>query len=639
MLRGDCKFRISLDVLEPRLLLAAQIAYAPVVEADTGTAVIRGTVIDGDKASGDVQEAPPGSGIANMRVFIDQNHNGKLDAIRKKTFTAKRSAVSVTDTGAIVSPVVVSGMLTGLADVNVRVSISDSWDGDVRLTLVGPDGTRVALCADVGGTGRSFSKTTFDDQGVKEIASGSAPFHGTFVPQESLAAFNGTLGNGTWSLEVTAGDSGNIVKVRGWSLTLSCPELSTVTDADGQYELAGLPAGTYTVCVAAQDGWKRTGRQRSYYRMTLAAGQAVESIDFARSAAPPPAMKLSFEQQVIDPFQAGDCKMAGDIDGDGRADLVIGGAKTEGLVWYHNPDWTKTLIATPESDFTTDGKLGDVNGDGYLDVIVPDGDNLVWFENPGRYGDATVGSQWVRHDIGVTGWCHDVRVADFDGDGRLDVAARNPDEDMIFFQNGDGSWTQTELRTYAVGSEGLGLGDVNNDGNMDLVIRGEWLQNPGGAAARSADAWAEHVFGEVPNSFKAVVGDINGDGKNEIVTCSPESVGDLAWWSQTGGDPTALWTKHIIERGLDRSHTLQLADVNCDGRLDILTGQMHTTRGKEIAVWENLGKAAKWRKTVVGHTGIHNGMLVDIDGDGDYDIFGSNFEGNPPLCLWINKMR
>jgi hypothetical protein len=94
---------------------------------------------------------------------------------------------------------------------------------------------------------------------------------------------------------------------------------------------------------------------------------------------------ISFEHRVIDSAMAGDCKMVGDIDGDGFLDLVVGGMPGENLKWYHYPNWSKTQIAVPTTEFTTDGEVGDVDGDGDLDIVVPDGnggDNLKWFENP-----------------------------------------------------------------------------------------------------------------------------------------------------------------------------------------------------------------------------------------------------------------
>ena len=162
----------------------------------------------------------------------------------------------------------------------------------------------------------------------------------------------------------------------------------------------------------------------------------------------PRAQAQTFKMTVIDPNQAGDCKAAGDLDNDGFPDLVVGGMPNEKLTWYHNPDWAKTVIATARNQFTTDCAIGDVDGDGDLDFVVPDGPdgvNLVWFENPLAKGSTTRVGNWKRHDIGAIGnWGKDVELADFDHDGRLDVATRGPDKAMIFFQTAPNVWTRVD---------------------------------------------------------------------------------------------------------------------------------------------------------------------------------------------------
>jgi hypothetical protein len=66
-----------------------------------------------------------------------------------------------------------------------------------------------------------------------------------------------------------------------------------------------------------------------------------------------------FDQTIVDAANAGDCKMAGDIDGDGFPDLIIGGSPKEKLVWYQWPTCRKTEVAVPAVEFTTDGALAD----------------------------------------------------------------------------------------------------------------------------------------------------------------------------------------------------------------------------------------------------------------------------------------
>lgn len=379
---------------------------------------------------------------------------------------------------------------------------------------------------------------------------------------------------------------------------------------------------------------------RDEAKMLLAT--AVSALSHPQENPTSAAARVPLALQIIDTTTAGDVKLVGDIDGDDLPDLIVGGGPGEDLNWYRYPDWQKTTIAAPNVEFTTDGALGDVDGDGDLDIVVPDGDggdNLVWFANPLPEGDPRDGAQWQRRTVGAIGsWGKDVELSDFDGSGTLDVATRSQGEAMIFFQTSPNQWQKTPLQNVALGNEGMASGDVDGDGRTDLILHGVWVRNPGGAAARNG-SWTQYAIGQADSDFKALVADLNQDGQMDVLFSSSENTADVAWWTPAGGDPTGPWVSHTILPNMERTHTLQAADMDLDGDMDVVLAQMHTSAAAEIMIMLNAdGLDETWQKQLVDTGGLHNGVVADIGSDGDYDIFGANWTGNPPVRLWENKL-
>jgi hypothetical protein len=353
----------------------------------------------------------------------------------------------------------------------------------------------------------------------------------------------------------------------------------------------------------------------------------------------------TFERVDIPGGISGDCKMMGDIDGDGLVDLVVAGlGANEPLTWYRAPNWQATAIDVSEDEFSNYGAIGDIDGDGDADIVVPDGTvspkNVFWYENPSGAA-ASNPSAWARQPVGSTeyDWPKDVALADYDSDGRLDVAVRPAGaQPIIFFQTAPNVWSATALQGLSAGNEGMWSGDVNADGRDDIIMAGDVALNPGGTSARTAANWSSVNIGAAPQDFKAFTADINGDGRVDVLYSSSESQSDVVWYEQ-GNAPSDPWTPHVIEADVSGAHTLWAADVNLDGATDVVVAA--TGPGELHVYYNDNGKGTAWRdQTVDGASGnLHNGQVGDVDGDGDYDIFGAGYTGQSPTAvLWRNRV-
>ncbi|MEP6819337.1 MAG: carboxypeptidase regulatory-like domain-containing protein [bacterium] len=146
---------------------------------------------------------------------------GTLSAPVTNTYSSGNIAVPIADLTTVDVPIAVAD--TGiLSDVNAKIRIDHTFDGDLTISLVHPDGTVIALSSGRGGAGDNFGTgtndcsgvhTVFDDSAATAISAGAAPFAGSFRPDVALSALNGKPSNGIWKLRVAdgfAGDTGTI---------------------------------------------------------------------------------------------------------------------------------------------------------------------------------------------------------------------------------------------------------------------------------------------------------------------------------------------------------------------------------------------------------------------------------------------
>jgi subtilisin-like proprotein convertase family protein len=163
----------------------------------------------------------------------------------------------IADLTTITSTLFFTGLST-ISDVNLTLDVTHTFASDLNAYLISPSGTRVELFNHVGGGENDLQNTTLDDEADLPITAGLAPFTGSFRPDGLLGDFDGEDPNGIWTLEITDDSVGDSGVLNGWSIQILGTELSTTTDADGNYSFTDLIPGMYVVRQVVQPGFTQT---------------------------------------------------------------------------------------------------------------------------------------------------------------------------------------------------------------------------------------------------------------------------------------------------------------------------------------------------------------------------------------------
>jgi len=126
-----------------------------------------------------------------------------------------------------------------ITDVTVGINLTHTFDGDLEIFIISPLNTIVLLSNNRGGAGDNFTSTIFDDGAGTLISAGSAPFTGSFVPDELLSAFDGENALGVWTLRITDTNGGDFGTMGSWSLTIDGNAPSSVPEP-GTLSLLGI---------------------------------------------------------------------------------------------------------------------------------------------------------------------------------------------------------------------------------------------------------------------------------------------------------------------------------------------------------------------------------------------------------------
>jgi len=322
----------------------------------------------------------------------------------------------------------------------------------------------------------------------------------------------------------------------------------------------------------------------------------------------------------------------GDFNHDGQMDVVAG------PYWYEGPDFQKRHEYYPatktfkrknaegkeETIEGFEGALGsnntysdnffaftyDFNKDGWDDILIIGfpGEISAWYENP-KGGDGP----WQKHVILDVTDNESPTFTDITGDGKPEIVCCSKG----FYGYAEPDWNDparpwkfhpiSPNNNYNRFTHGMGVGDVNGDGRMDLLEKDGWWEQPKSLAGDPV--WTFHKFPFGTGGSQMYAYDVNGDGRNDVITSIAAHGFGLAWYENVSDDKGGITFKeHIIMNkdpkenpyGLvfSQLHAIDLIDMDGDGLKDIVTGKRFWAHGAHGDADPNAPAVIYWFKLV-----------------------------------------
>jgi len=340
----------------------------------------------------------------------------------------------------------------------------------------------------------------------------------------------------------------------------------------------------------------------------------------------------------------------GDLDGDGKADLVTGNQNSNTISVFRNTSTTGTVDATSftsKVDFAVGSQpylvvIGDIDGDGKLDIAAANNQSnaVSVLRNTSTPGSITASSFATKVDFTVGLNPFSVAIGDLDADGKPELVVSNYNSNSVsVFKNigAAGSFTSGSLATKidfttASGPSSVMIGDLDGDGKPDLATGGNLttisvLRNtttPGTIDGTSFAAKVDFTTGSYPRSM--AIGDLDADGKQDLVYANFNSntISILRNTTSIGTITPGSFAPKVDFVTGSNPHGVTIDDLDGDGKPDIAVANGGSA---SIGLFKNLSisgaiTVGSFASRVDFSTGVGptNIAIGDLEDDGKPEI-------------------
>lgn len=319
----------------------------------------------------------------------------------------------------------------------------------------------------------------------------------------------------------------------------------------------------------------------------------------------------TFERRQLTDIYFSEGASAGDINRDGVDDIVCG------PYWFAGPDYQSKSEIYPAKPQPTEryadnffSWIYDFNGDGWHDVFVVGfpGTPAYVYENP---TGGKLDRHWPKHQVFDWVSNESPHFSNIVGDERPELVCTRDGRFGYATVNWDKpfeAWTFHTISAKVADARfghGLGVGDVNGDGKLDVIHAKGWFEQP--ASIAEDRLWTSHAA-EFTNAYggaEMYAYDVDGDGDNDVIASLAAHDFGLAWHEQVREGNEIAFKRHLImgsrpdqnRYGLVFSelHSVALADIDGDGLKDIVTGKTYWSHHRQSPMWD-AGAVVYWFK-------------------------------------------